>query len=94
MNETMHHSTISRRSLLSNASAGFPFLSLTALLAQESEAASTNPLAAKWPHHEPRARSVIFLFMGGGPSQVDLFDCDLLFETPICFRFVFSLTGE
>ena len=26
------------------------------------------------PHHRPRARSVIFLFMEGGPSQVDTFD--------------------
>jgi hypothetical protein len=68
------HSTISRRDLLRKASAGFPLLSLTALLAQESVAANTNPLAAKRPHHAPRARSVIFLFMGGGPSQVDLFD--------------------
>jgi len=73
MNETMQHSKISRRDLLRNASAGFPLLSLTALLAQES-AVSTNPLAAKHPHHTPRAKSVIFLFMGGGPSQVDLFD--------------------
>ncbi len=63
----------SRRDLLRSASAGFPLLSLTALLAQES-AAATNPLAAKFPHHQPRAKSVIFLFMGGGPSQVDLFD--------------------
>ena len=68
------HSTISRRDLLRKASAGFPLLSMTALLAQESVAANTNPLAAKRPHHAPRARSVIFLFMGGGPSQVDLFD--------------------
>ena len=68
------YSTISRRDLLRSASAGFPFLSLTGLLTQESAAASENPLAAKDPHHAPRAKSVIFLCMGGGPSQVDLFD--------------------
>ena len=34
----------------------------------------TNPLAPKSPHFAPRARSVIFLFMSGGPSHVDLFD--------------------
>ncbi len=31
-------------------------------------------LAAKKPHHRPRAKSVIHLFMNGGPSQMDLFD--------------------
>jgi hypothetical protein len=73
----MSHNTpsmISRRELLRKTSAGFPLLSLTALLAQESNAAGVNPLAVKNPHHAPRAKSVIFLFMGGGPSQVDLFD--------------------
>src|SRR6202034_4471002 len=29
---------------------------------------------ARIPHHPPRARSVIFCFMDGGPSHVDLFD--------------------
>ena len=33
-----------------------------------------DPLAAKKPHHEPRAKNVIFLFMGGGPSHLELFD--------------------
>ena len=68
---------IDRRDVLRRASAGFPLLSLYGLLAEESFAAaseSRNPLAAQRPHHAPRARSVIFLFMGGGPSQVDLFD--------------------
>jgi hypothetical protein len=35
---------------------------------------SKNPLAPKPPHFAPKAKSVIFLFMYGGPSQVDLFD--------------------
>ena len=34
----------------------------------------TNPLLPKSPHFAPRARNVIFLFMSGGPSHVDLFD--------------------
>ena len=62
-----------RRDMLRKASAGFPLLSLAALLAQESTT-QANPLASKQAHHPPRAKSVIFLFMGGGPSQVDLFD--------------------
>lgn len=33
-----------------------------------------DPLAAKKPHHAPRAKNVIFLFMGGGPSHLELFD--------------------
>ena len=63
----------SRRRLLQSTSAGFPFLSLAALMAQESESSGT-PSAERHPHHPARAKSVIFLFMGGGPSQVDLFD--------------------
>jgi hypothetical protein len=58
---------------LQNAAAGFPLLSLCGLLTERSSAAN-NPLAPQHPHHPPRAKSVIFLFMGGGPSQVDLFD--------------------
>ena len=65
---------IDRRAILRGASAGFPLLSLYGMLAAETAATSRNPLAPRRPHHTPRARSVIFLFMGGGPSQVDLFD--------------------
>lgn len=68
----MPQAMISRRNLLHSASAGFPLLSLSALLAQDS--ATNSPLAARHPNHRPRATSVIFLFMGGGPSQIDLFD--------------------
>ena len=67
---------VDRRGLLRRASAGFPLLSLYGLLSGEARAAevSRNPLSPRQPHHAPRAKSVIFLFMGGGPSQVDLFD--------------------
>jgi hypothetical protein len=48
------------------------------MLSGESGAASTlaveSPFAAKRPHHPPRAKRVISLFMHGGPSHVDLFD--------------------
>jgi hypothetical protein len=37
-------------------------------------AAASNPLAPHEPHHAPKAQRVIFLFMSGGPSHVDLFD--------------------
>jgi len=67
-------SQFTRRNILRGAIASFPLMSLYGLLAKESAAASSNPLAAKRPYYPPRAKSVIFLFMGGGPSQVDLFD--------------------
>jgi len=44
-----------------------------ALAAPESSAAA-GPLAPKPPHYAPRAKSVIQLFMAGGPSQLELFD--------------------
>src|SRR5262249_29130383 len=46
---------------------------LAALLAEEARAAP-NPLALRPPHFPAKARRVIFLFMPGGPSQVDTFD--------------------
>jgi hypothetical protein len=42
--------------------------------------ATVNPLAPKPPQFEPRAKRVIFLFMHGGPSQVDTFDYKPLLE--------------
>lgn len=66
-----------RRQVLQTAGAGFGALALQTLLGGEraSGAASLrNPLAALAPHFAPRAKSVIFLFMYGGPSHVDLFD--------------------
>ncbi|MDE0105201.1 MAG: DUF1501 domain-containing protein [Bryobacterales bacterium] len=35
---------------------------------------ASDPMAPKQPHHEPTAKNVIFLFMGGGPSHLELFD--------------------
>jgi len=67
----------SRRELLRRAGAGFGALALTGLLGQEAwaqKAQSANPLAVRQPHFTPRAKRVIFLFMHGGPSQVDTFD--------------------
>jgi hypothetical protein len=68
---------LSRRDLLRVSSTGFGSLALAGLLAESGEAASSaspNPLAVKAPHFPPRAKRVIFLFMHGGPSQVDTFD--------------------
>jgi hypothetical protein len=72
---------LSRRELLFRAGAGFSGLALTSLLDRDGLLAAApnqkqrpNPLAPKPPHFKGRAKSVIFLFMYGGPSQVDLFD--------------------
>ena len=69
-----------RRDFLRSASAGFGMVALQAmldrqgLLASPAPTAVANPLAAKGSHHGARAKNVIFLFMAGGPSHVDLFD--------------------
>jgi hypothetical protein len=68
----------SRRQWLTSVANGFGMLGLATLVA-ESQAASpasdaANPFEPKLPHHAPTAKHVIFLFMGGGPSHVDLFD--------------------
>jgi hypothetical protein len=67
---------LSRRQMLQRAGAGFGSLALTALLADETRPAgpAANPLASRAPHFRARAKRVIFLFMPGGPSQVDTFD--------------------
>src|SRR5687768_9721992 len=72
----------SRRAFLSVAGAGFGSLALDAMLRSEARAAERpavevdplRPFAPRPPHFTPRAKSVIFLFLVGGPSQVDTFD--------------------
>jgi Protein of unknown function (DUF1501) len=63
----------SRRRFLQQAGYGFGTIGLAHVLAQDGRAATADPLAAKAPHFPGKAKSVIFLFMGGGPSQMDLF---------------------
>ncbi|MEQ1828515.1 MAG: DUF1501 domain-containing protein, partial [Pirellula sp.] len=67
----------SRRSMLRNSACGFGGLALSAMLGQSRSLASArelSPLAPKLPHFAARAKRIIFLFMWGGPSHVDLFD--------------------
>ncbi|MBY0523027.1 MAG: DUF1501 domain-containing protein [Gemmataceae bacterium] len=63
---------MTRRHMLKSAAAGFGYMALAGMTAQAAE--KQNPLAAKEGHHKPRAKRVIFVFMHGGPSQVDTFD--------------------
>jgi len=93
---------LNRRQLLHQCGAGFGAVALSSLL-QESFAqpASDNPLAARAPHFPARAKRVIFLFMHGGPSQVDTFDYKPLLQRdsgkPLPFakpRVQFAQTGN
>ena len=66
--------TLSRRDLLQVSSAGFGSLALAGLLGAEQP---KGPLDIRSPHFPAKAKRVIFLFMHGGPSQVDTFDTTL-----------------
>jgi len=74
---------ISRREMLRGSACGFGSLVLSGMLAGQAGAlAAAAPgadgahptLLPKTPHHEARAKRVIFIWMQGGPSQVDSFD--------------------
>lgn len=52
---------------------GLGSVALASLLAEGAEPAQ-DPMSPKQPHHKPKAKSIIFLFMAGGPSQLELFD--------------------
>jgi hypothetical protein len=74
----------SRREMLRRCANGFGAVALSTLMAEQGiadaggeagEASSPkSPFAPRDPHFKPKARNVIFLYMDGGPSQVDTFD--------------------
>ncbi|MCG6156534.1 DUF1501 domain-containing protein [Rubinisphaera margarita] len=63
-----------RRQLLQSAACGFGSLALAGLFSQSRASESANPLTGQETHFPARAKRVIFIFMQGGPSQVDTFD--------------------
>jgi hypothetical protein len=63
-----------RRQALAHFANGFGLLALANLFAEEATADGQGSLGLRPPHHMPKARRVIFLFMSGGPSHVDTFD--------------------
>lgn len=76
---------LNRREMLTRCANGFGMVALAALLQQEGLAAPVvkpavagpdlaDPLAPRASHYKAKAKSVIFLYMDGGPSQVDTFD--------------------
>ncbi|HEU4752728.1 MAG TPA: DUF1501 domain-containing protein, partial [Armatimonadota bacterium] len=73
---------VARRWFLEQCGVGLGAIALNALLQREGHAApaarpaprAENPLAPKKPHYTGKAKNVIFLFMAGAPSQLELFD--------------------
>jgi hypothetical protein len=74
---------VDRREMLCRLGNGFGAVGLAGMLAAEgllgaaegpARKGASNPLAPKKPHFKAKAKRVIFLFMNGGPSQVDTFD--------------------
>lgn len=65
---------VSRREFLSSVGGGFTSLALAGLLGTEGFSVPARAGLPVSPHFAPRAKSVIFLFMYGGPSHVDTFD--------------------
>lgn len=68
---------ISRRWFIEQCGVGMGALALNHLLANAGYAATqeaNNPLALKKPHFTPKAKNVIFLFMAGAPSHLEMFD--------------------
>ena len=87
MSELPPRLTTSRREFLRRAGGGFGSLALTdlmlrdgRLLAQEAAGQDPKPFGkgggvkANGLHHEPKAKSVIYLFLYGGPSGIDTFE--------------------
>ncbi len=68
---TQHNALLTRRHFFGRSSAGIGSAALASLLGGGAAAA---PGASGLPHFAPRAKRVIYLFMNGAPTHVDLFD--------------------
>lgn len=104
-----HHEVLTtRRDILRKGGGGFGALALASLLGDHSLMAALGdeggkpgtPMASKIPHVPGRAKNVIFLFMEGGPSHIDLFDPKPLLKKlagkplPDSFGSVITAMGE
>src|SRR4051794_40738751 len=66
-----------RRDFFTRVGSGLASVALAQMLHEDgllAAATPVDPMAAKKPHHPPTAKSIIWLFMEGGPSHIDLFD--------------------
>ena len=74
MEKLQHHWPVrSRREFFTSAGSGLAGLALSSMMA-EAAPKRGDLMAALPPHHAAKAKSIIFLFMEGGPSHIDLFD--------------------
>jgi hypothetical protein len=98
-----NQNSIARREMLLKGGAGFGAVALAGMLNQTeagSAAARPSPLSAKLAHRPAQAKSVIFLFMEGGPSHMDTFDPKPLLQRlqgkpiPDSFERVITAMGE
>jgi hypothetical protein len=75
LEEKIMKNPVSRRWFIEQCGIGMGAFALNHLLMSSGYAQeTTNPLTPKVPHHTPKAKNVIFLFMAGGPSHMELFD--------------------
>ncbi|MEX0679182.1 MAG: DUF1501 domain-containing protein [Pirellulales bacterium] len=78
MCDSGHDLRQTRRQFFGTSALSLAPLALASLLdeagAHEAHSAGAGPFAPRPPHHAPRAKRVIFLYMVGGPSQIDLFE--------------------
>ena len=65
---------VTRRQLLKNTAVGFGSVALAGLMGQGTANAEEPNLLQRQPHFPAKAKRIIFLFMHGGPSQIDTFD--------------------
>jgi len=77
--EQQHLLQTTRRHFFGQCGVGLGSIALASLLGEPLQAATAGaaadgPMAPKAPHFVPKAKNVIFLFMAGGPSQLELFD--------------------
>jgi Protein of unknown function (DUF1501) len=95
-----YETPVDRRDFLYRSGIGFGAIALQSMLTPGVQAAPASPLAAKKPQFKPRAKNVIFLFMEGGPSHIDLFDPKPLLQElagkplPASFGNVITAMGE
>lgn len=73
LHRKLHPKQVTRRWFFEQCGVGLGTIALGQMLAANGYAA-TDPLAAKQPHFAPKAKRIIFLFMAGAPSHLDLFD--------------------
>src|SRR6476469_8624757 len=65
---------VTRRWFFEQCRVGIGVVALAELLGKSGYTAALNPLAPKTPHFTPKAKRVIFLFMAGAPSHLEMFD--------------------